>query len=78
MSSIKFELERLFFCQDWLGRVVVVARNRIRIRSSERILEGVGEVRYFKDDEIRIKDAWTEEFWIILTSDGNVVLLFIR
>lgn len=76
MSSIKFELERLFFCQDWLGRVVVVARNRIS--SSERILEGVGEVRYFKDDEIRIKDAWTEEFWIILTSDGNVVLLFIR
>ena len=76
MSSIKFELERLFFCQDWLGRVVVVARNRIR--SSERILEGVGEVRYFKDDEIRIKDAWTEEFWIILTSDGNVVLFFIR
>ena len=76
MSSIKFELERLFFCQDWLGRVVVVARNRIS--SSERILEGVGEVRYFKDVEIRIKDAWTEEFWIILTSDGNVVLLFIR
>lgn len=65
MSSIKFELERLFFCQDWLGRVVVVARNRIR--SSERILKGVGEVRYFKDDEIKIKDAWTEEFWIIFT-----------